>query len=205
MSDSNSVSHCVASGCDRPANRKTLQLCEMHYYRLRRNGSFEKVDRVKPGLLKHAGGYLLAHAPDHPLRRDSSSRVYEHRIIYHAKHGDGPFACNWCGKLVTWDDLHVDHLNDRPDDNQPGNLVASCPPCNQKRGLDKMRTTQRLKSGRRYTAHGKTMCMSEWAAHLGLSRNAIEYRLNAGWRAEDVFSPRKGRSGPLAESRATTL
>lgn len=189
------VSECRVAGCISVANRKGAGLCEKHYMRQRRHGSTDKAVVVKPGLLTHSHGYKLAHAPDHALRR-SSNRVYEHRVVYHAQHGDGPFSCHWCSVVVTWDDMHVDHLNDVKDDNGPDNLVASCATCNQKRGFDKMTATHRLRSDRRYTAHGKTMCLIEWARHLNLSRNAIEYRLDAGWKHEDVFSPRKGRSGP---------
>ncbi|ANI05477.1 hypothetical protein A210_23455 [Pseudomonas putida SJTE-1] len=186
---------CCVPGCLAVANRKGARMCEKHYTRQRRTGTTDQVSRVKSGLLTNAYGYKLAHSPDHPLRRQSN-RVYEHRIVYHAHHGDGPFACHWCSAQVTWDDMHVDHLNDRTDDNRPDNLVASCARCNQKRGLPKMTRTHQLKSDRRYTAHGKTMCLSEWSRHLSISRAAIEYRLKAGWRHEDVFSPRKGRSGP---------
>lgn len=189
------ASDCRVPGCDCVANRKAAGLCEKHYMRQRRHGSTDRAVVVTPGLLKHTHGYLLAHAPEHALRR-SSSRVYEHRIVYHAHHGDGPFACHWCSMTITWDDMHVDHLNDVRGDNHPDNLVASCACCNQKRGFDKMAATHRLKSERRYTAHGLTMCLNEWARHLNLSRNAIEYRLGAGWKIDDVFSPRKGRSGP---------
>ncbi len=195
MPQANQAALCCVPGCFAVANRKGALMCEKHYMRLRRNGTTDKLSRLKPGLLTHDHGYKLAHAPDHPLRR-VSNRVYEHRIIYHAQHGDGPFTCHWCGCSVTWDDMHVDHLNDHTDDNRPDNLVASCARCNQKRGVPKMIRTQQLNSNRRYTAHGMTMCLNEWSRYLNLSRNSIEYRLSAGWRHEDFFSPRKGKSGP---------
>lgn len=193
--------HCRVAGCIAVANRKGAGLCEKHYTRYRRHGSTDKAAVIKPGLLNHSHGYTLAYAPEHPLRRDSSCRVYEHRRVYHAQHGDGPFNCYWCSTVVGWDDLHVDHLNDVKNDNIPSNLVASCASCNQKRGFSKMARTQRLRSNRRYTVHGKTMCLIEWARYLNLSRNALEYRLSAGWKHEDVFSPRKGRSGPPSRAQ----
>ena len=196
QANQNQPAICSVAGCFSMANRKGAGLCEKHYMRQRRHGSTDKAVVVKPGLLTHTHGYKQAYAPEHPLRTANSNRVYEHRVVYHAHHGDGPFACHWCSGVVTWDDMHIDHLNDIKDDNNPDNLVASCPICNQKRGFDKMAMTHRLKSERRYTAHGKTMCLIEWARYLNLSRNAIEYRLHAGWKIDDVFSPRKGRSGP---------
>lgn len=191
----NQPATCRVHGCASVANRKGAQMCEKHYMRNRRNGTTNKLDVVKPGALTHSHGYKLIHAPDHELRR-ASNRVYEHRAVYYAHHGSGPFVCHWCSVVVCWDDMHVDHLNDQKDDNSPTNLVASCAACNQKRGFRKMTKTHQQMSSRRYTAHGKTMCLNEWSRHLGLSRNAIEYRLEAGWKIDDVFSPRKGRSGP---------
>lgn len=185
---------CSVDGCSMAASRVGAAMCEKHYMRLRRTGQTDKVDRVMPGSLLHSGGYLVAHAPDHPLRR-SSNRVYEHRIVYHAAHGDGPFSCHWCGVCVTWGDMHVDHLDAVVTNNSVGNLVASCPTCNQKRGLDEMRATSRAKA-KQYTAHGKTMCMSEWSRTLGISRASIKWRLSNGWNAEDAFTPRRGNSGP---------
>ncbi|WP_218621719.1 hypothetical protein [Citrobacter freundii] len=65
-----------------------------------------------------------------------------------------------------------------------------------------MRKTMRENSDRRYTAHGKTMCLNEWADYLGISRNSIEYRLKAGWDISMVFSPRIGNSGPPSRKLA---
>ncbi|WP_235592081.1 HNH endonuclease [Pseudomonas syringae] len=138
QTDNSQPAHCRVAGCIAVANRKGAGLCEKHYTRQRRHGSTDKAVVVKPGLLNHSHGYTMAYAPEHPLRRDSSCRVYEHRRVYHAQHGDGPFNCNWCSTVVGWDDLHVDHLNDVKDDNTPSNLVASCATCNQKRGFSKM-------------------------------------------------------------------
>ncbi|HEJ0068213.1 TPA: HNH endonuclease [Citrobacter koseri] len=163
--------------------------------RVRRHGSTDKKSTKKEGKLEHSGGYLLVYAPDHPLA-GSSSRVYEHRKVYYDAHGAGPFNCHWCGKVVSWRDLHIDHLDDSKTNNKPSNLVASCPVCNQKRGRARMTKTMRENSHRRYTVHGKSMCLNEWANYLGLSRASLEYRLNAGWDINRVFSPRTGNSGP---------
>ncbi|AUZ65788.1 hypothetical protein C2U53_19230 [Citrobacter sp. CFNIH10] len=169
--------------------------------RVRRHGTTEKLSTRKDGKLEHTGGYLLVYAPDHPLAC-GSPRVYEHRKVYYDKHGAGPFRCHWCAKTVGWDTLHIDHLDDCKTNNEPDNLVPSCPVCNQKRGVDKMRKTMRENSDRRYTAHGKTMCLNEWADYLGISRNSIEYRLKAGWDISKVFSPRICNSGPPSRKLA---
>ncbi len=193
---------CSVDGCDLDANRIGAGLCEKHYMRKRRHGSTDHLDSVKPGPLEHSGGYLLVYAPGHPLCRGSASRIYEHRKVFYDKNGEGPFSCNWCGITVTWDDMHVDHLNAVVDDNRISNLVASCPPCNVKRGVEKMRSTMRKRSNRRYTAHGLTMCLSEWSRHLGISVASIEWRMNNGWPLDKALSPRIGRSGPPSRKRS---
>lgn len=193
--NNNTYSTCSVQGCAKPANRISANLCEMHYMRVRRNGSTDRMPTHINEMLQHSGGYLLVYAPNHPLRA-ASPRVYEHRFVYYNANGAGPFNCYWCNKVVGWDDMHVDHLNSIVIDNCIDNLVASCPVCNQRRGNAKMRKSMRERSHRRYTAHGLTKCISEWATYLGLSRNTLEYRLGAGWSLDKVFSPRIGTSGP---------
>lgn len=191
---------CAVPGCEKPARSRSSGICEMHYYRQRRTGRLDLVPRARPETTAHTGGYLLLLAPGHPLETPGGNgRVYEHRTVYHAEHGEGPFRCHWCGKLVTWGDMHVDHLNDQPDDNRLENLVASCPACNQKRGVPKMRQVKR-KSGRLLTAHGKTMCVSEWARELGVSRAALQYRLENGWSVERALSEPRGKYGPKSQA-----
>ena len=192
---------CIVDGCELSVRSRNSHYCEKHYMRVRRHGTTEKLSTRKDGKLEHTGGYLLVYAPDHPLAC-GSPRVYEHRKVYYDKHGAGPFRCHWCAKTVGWDTLHIDHLDDCKTNNEPDNLVPSCPVCNQKRGVDKMRRTMRENSDRRYTAHGKTMCLNEWADYLGISRNSIEYRLKAGWDISKVFSPRIGNSGPPSRKLA---
>lgn len=199
MSKDAGICNCSVDGCSSPATRVGAGMCEKHYYRMRRNGKIETLNTVKQGNLIHTGGYLLSYAPDHPLRRGSSPRVYEHRIVYYAEHGDGPFNCNWCGCSVTWDDMHVDHLNAVVTDNSPNNLVASCALCNQFRGKEKMKATARSKAAQ-YTAHGKTMCLSQWASYLGISRVSIKWRLDSGWSVDEAFTPRQGKSGPPSKT-----
>ncbi|WP_205737515.1 hypothetical protein [Halomonas campaniensis] len=195
----NDLPLCSVAGCECHANRVGAGLCEKHYMRMRRNGQIEKKNVVIPGNLVHSHGYMLTYSPGHPLQRGRHPRIYEHREVFYKVHGEGPFSCYWCREIVTWDDMHVDHLNDVRDDNSAKNLVASCAFCNQKRGHEKMKQTKRLQSSRRYTAHGKTMCLSEWARTLGISVASIEYRMNAGWAHNDVFSPRKGNTGPKSK------
>lgn len=188
-------STCCVDGCGKFVRSRHAKYCEAHYHRLRRNGSLELKCTVKPGLGEHTGGYLLEYLPGHPLQRSSSSRVYQHRAVFYRHHGSGPFSCHWCGIGVTWETMHVDHLNDNPKDNTPSNLVASCPPCNQQRGAHKVRRTMKER-GRLVTAHGKTMCISDWARHLGLSRATLTARLDKGLLPEAALTPDRDKFGP---------
>lgn len=189
------MSVCGVKDCELRANRVGAGLCEKHYMRLRRNGSVRKKKTNIEGDVEHSGGYLLAYAPDHPLA-EKGRRVYRHRVVYYDSYGEGPFKCHWCGIGVTWSNMHVDHLNDNKKDNRVGNLVASCPVCNQSRGQHKMIAKQRGRPEWQYTAHGKTMCLSEWSRLLGISRASLLWRMKAGWSDADVFSARKGNTGP---------
>lgn len=185
---------CSVEGCQKPANRVGAKMCEMHYGRIRRHGGTETPDRVAPDFLPHSGGYLLAYAPGHPLARGRCPRVYAHRVAFYAKHGDGPFSCNWCAIGVNWDGMHVDHLDDDKTNNNPANLVPSCPTCNQQRGKHKAQAAHRAKTG--ITVSGRTQTLNEWAAEVGLARNAIMMRLAKGWTAEAAVMTPRGRHGP---------
>jgi hypothetical protein len=203
------MSQCQAPGCVKVCRTKGARYCEMHYRRLHRNGALELAPRELPQRTEHSGGYLLLRAPGHPLEtRCGNSRVYEHRAIYYEHYGIGPFCCHWCSISVTWAMMHVDHLDDDPKNNCIDNLVASCPRCNQRRGLPKMRATQAAQ-GRLLTANGKTQCVSEWAREIGLSPQSILYRLERGWLVERAVSEPRGKFGPmrgaLAAKRASSL
>ena len=182
---------CTVAGCELPSRRLSSPYCEKHYMRWYRNGSLDK--KVQPSAFEHSNGYVMIPASGHFLSR-GASHAYEHRIVYHGLHGDGPFSCHWCQQQVTWDDLHIDHLDDNKKNNLGENLVASCPTCNQKRGQYKMKNTWRSKTG--VEAFGMKKTMNEWAVHSGLSRQAIISRIKKGWSFEDAVTKPRGKFGP---------
>lgn len=52
-----------------------------------------------------------------------------------------------------------------------------------------MKEQARNKSNNRMlTANGETMCVAAWAERMGVSRQALRYRLEAGWSPEDAVS-----------------
>lgn len=184
---------CSVDGCGAKATRVGHGMCEKHYIRQYRNGTTDYIGGAIPGNLIHTGGYVLAPAPGHP-RALGGYRAYEHRVVFYDAHGEGPFNCHWCGCIVTWDGMHVDHVDAGRDHNAPDNLVASCPPCNKHRGHEAIRQTMRARYG--LTINGKTMTLNEWSAHAGISRSSIVARIKSGWDIERaVFEPR-GKFGP---------
>ena len=191
--ENNTRKLCCVDKCGRPATRISSQMCEKHYYRKRRNGTTEYIGNAIPGNLEHYHGYVLQAAPGHPVAL-GSHRVYQHRVAYYDAHGEGPFICHWCGVLVTWKDMHVDHVDSNPQNNNLSNLVSSCARCNQERGHDKMRKTILEKHG--ITVHGRTLTLTQWAKELGVARSALQFRIKAGWPIDRVFSHPKGATGP---------
>jgi hypothetical protein len=159
--------------------------------RVYRHGSTEKKRSAK--TLLHSNGYVMVPASGHVLAH-GSSHAYEHRLVYHKHHGDGPFNCHWCGCAVTWGDLHIDHLDDNKTNNAVANLAATCPPCNMKRGQTKARNTWRSKIG--VSALGMSKTMNEWAEYAGISRNSIIARLKRGMSFEDAVTKPRGKFGP---------
>lgn len=198
---------CEVEGCGLPAIRID-RYCEKHYMRVRRHGGTEKRTTLKQGDLIHSGGsYLLTHAPEHPLA-NGRSRVYAHRMAYYAVHGAGPFSCHHCGIRVDWTFMHVDHLDDNPQNNDVSNLAASCPRCNIERGRPKnVRISKQ--NAKKYDYLGISASVSEWAAAFGVTVSAMQYRLKTydvetaigeatpraarpeGWKPKARGTPRK--------------
>jgi hypothetical protein len=88
-------------------------------------------------------GQRMRRVPGHPLAPPSGT-VAECRLVLYAKIGNGPHACHWCDKAVTWmpgatnhpDALVADHLDWDKHNNVPENLVPSCRVCNAHRTRD---------------------------------------------------------------------
>lgn len=182
---------CCIAGCNRLATRISSKMCEAHYMRFRRTGTAN----LKPlkERASHSHGYVLIRMQGHPLQR-GRSMIYEHRYVYYEAHGSGPFQCHWCSKSVTWDDLHIDHLNEIKSDNAIGNLVPSCPTCNQARGRSKILQWHRDRTGIEF--NGERRSLNEWAAMMGISRSSIVSRLRNGWPVDRALTQPRGKFGP---------
>lgn len=186
---------CSAPDCRNSARSASASHCEMHYGRLRRNGTLERI--VPTPVIGHSEGYRRVYARDHPLRAGKVGNYeYEHRVVFYREHGEGPFECHHCKAIVTWDDLHVDHLDDVTDNNDPSNLVASCPLCNQWRGRAKLRRTMKERHSEFITWNGATKTLSEWASDIGISRTSLKSRITSNWPLDRALTEPRGKSGP---------
>lgn len=193
---------CTADGCTAATRSIGALHCESHYQRLRRRGTTERYQ--PPAIIEHTGGYLLEHAPGNTVpsaRR--RSRVYQHRKVFHDAHGDGPFQCHVCDGPVTWAEMHVDHLDDDPQNNALDNLAPACPTCNTWRGKHKMVATQRA-NGVQLTAFGQTHCKAEWSRIVGLPLTTLSRRLKEGWPAEKALCTPSGPTGRKTTAKAAT-
>lgn len=80
-----------------------------------------------------SAGYIKLLDRAHPLA-DSGGQVFEHRkVLYDVTRGQ-PQECAWCGTLLEWNDLVVDHLDENKVNNDVSNLVPACNGCNRARG-----------------------------------------------------------------------
>jgi hypothetical protein len=192
---------CKAPDCQKDTRSPGAKYCEMHYYRLRRSHTTDKVCRRSPFLVQSSCNIHI-YAPQQPLTKTHKGAYeYQHRIVYFNAYGPGPFRCHWCNNPIEWSTLHVDHLNEIVDDNRLENLVASCPLCNQQRGRDKMIATMQQMHATWIDFHGQRKMLTDWAESIGIGRSTLQARLKAGWQLERALAQPRGKSGPR---RATT-
>lgn len=188
---------CSVDGCGLTVRSSGSRLCEMHYMRNRRRGSVRKSVEENPPQpeTRHSHGYVTENLPSHPLWGETSGRIYQHRRVFFDTHGKGPHACNWCGKVLQWAEMDVDHINAVRDDNDITNLVASCPGCNRDRARHKAANASRERAIR-YAMNGETLTAREWADRIGISRRALLGRIRAGWPLERALTEKRGPTGP---------
>lgn len=128
---------CIVAGCTAPPRSGSADLCNKHYFRKYRHGDATANWATDAIRVSKGRRYRSAHLPQHPLA-GLDGRVYVHRAVLFDEIGYGPHLCFWCGTTVTWGgrsrtSLFVDHLDGYGDNNDPTNLVASCPACNTRR------------------------------------------------------------------------
>ena len=124
---------CSIEGCDRKTMYVERDICQMHYFRYMRNGSYFLNNKGHKYRIQNPAGYQKLYEPNHKLC-DSSGYVYEHRLIYFNEVNVEPFKCDLCDDPVNWSNLHIDHIDTDVSNNKKDNLRALCRPCNVFRG-----------------------------------------------------------------------
>lgn len=130
---------CVVDGCDRPA--RTRDCCPRHYRRLHRYGNPTAI--APPRAKVPSSRYEWSYGQAHPIAC-ADGKILTHRKVLFGKIGPGEHPCFWCGLLVIWAArtkpfigvLVVDHVDHDFQNNDPANLVPSCPACNAHRLTD---------------------------------------------------------------------
>ena len=178
---------CKIEGCEVDAMYKVQRVCQKHYFRFMRYGTYELT--AKPAKYRRSNpvGYQALHEPEHPLC-DKSGYVYEHRFVYFNHHKEVS-RCALCGGGISWGDCHIDHIDCDVTNNAIENLRPTCSACNTFRGHDSLS----MGSGF-FTAIGKTLTASAWARLDGVevSCGTIKNRRASGMSDHDcIFAPRK--------------
>ncbi|MFU2131645.1 HNH endonuclease signature motif containing protein [Gallibacterium anatis] len=186
---------CKIDGCDREAVYRADCVCQMHYFRFMRNGTYELLIKRKYRN-QNKKGYQMIHEPDHPLVM-KNGYVYEHRFMVYEKYGNDLPNCEFCGKALTWKNVHIDHINGDVKDNVIDNLRPLCRSCNTMRSSTK-RIKHSCKNTSSITYMGVTMTAAEWARQKGVNvcPMAILARINKGWSvASALFTPSRKKRG----------
>lgn len=178
---------CSRDGCDKPC--KTGGLCSMHYSRFSRYGSFERIRTRKKSYI-HTQGYIVEHMPEHPLA-NSSNEVFQHRRVFYDAYGPGPFRCFGCDAELEWSFMHIDHIDERPSNNDISNLRAACGPCNVRRGKPKVDAYKRDRFSIEY--RGEKYTLRELAEIKGMDREGLRARIKTLGIDEAMSRPLKLR------------
>lgn len=190
---------CIIDGCTRMAKYKNPAVCQTHYHRKYRTGTYDLIERKARYRRSNAAGYQRLHEPLHPLA-NSDGYVYEHRMVFHDQKNSTPSECAMCGCSIEWSTLHIDHINEDVTDNSPDNLRAVCRGCNVMRG----HTAESM--GKWFlTVDGETRSATGWSRHpdCKVSPGTITRRMHSGMSHYDaVFAPKKTHTKKAATKRA---
>lgn len=178
---------CKVDGCNREATYKEQQVCQMHYFRYMRNGTYGLVRKRNYRYINPAG-YHAIYEPDHPLAQ-AGGYVYEHRFVLFNDKGYSINKCEMCGAEWSWDDIynsHVDHIDEDRSNNKLSNLRPLCNSCNTRRTKINYSDYDGKSS---ITFNGETKTATEWSreSFVNVSHATIRRRLSQGWSVEDAL------------------
>lgn len=171
---------CKVGGCNKDVRYKEQQVCQMHYFRMMRTGSYEKKQRKY--RIQNPAGYQKLYEPTH-LLANSDGYVYEHRFIYFNEISIEVDKCKLCKDKITWKNCHIDHIDEDVSNNKRENLRALCRPCNTFRGYNEDSVGTLIECG------GKKLTIAAWARQGGVkvAGNTIRTRLKKGMNTEEAI------------------
>ena len=178
---------CKVEGCARESMYKAQDVCQKHYFRFMRKGSYDLEVKSRKRRISNPAGYQKIYEPTHPLA-NSDGYVYEHRMVYFEEVSKTVASCDMCGSDITWGNCHIDHKDNDVENNNADNLRAVCRPCNVFRAH-----TPKSMGKMFLTANGKTLTPTAWARMPGVnvSSQTIRRRKQLGMSDHDsIFSDR---------------
>lgn len=177
---------CKIENCESGVMYKKDGVCQKHYFRKMRYGTYELTSKRKYRI-QNPAGYQKIYEPNHVLS-NKDGYVYEHRFIYHKK-DDTPRKCVKCGTSINWKTLHIDHIDEDVTNNNIGNLRPLCRNCNTCRN----RTVENL-TKTFVDCRGLRLSVQQWARRndVKVASATIKKRLLKGQTAEEaIFGERK--------------
>ena len=184
---------CKVDGCDRDASYQAAQVCQKHYFRFMRNGTYD-LKKQRKYRTQNPAGYQKLYEPDHPLA-EKGGDVYEHRFIVYNHYGETLPDCEICGKPTNWETCHIDHIDCDVTNNNISNLRPLCNACNTRRDYPDFHS---IKGRLAVTFDGITQTPTEWArdSRINVCGGQIKRRIDAGMSVEDaLFSAKKTHNG----------
>lgn len=177
---------CKIDGCCNESVYKKDNVCQKHYFRKMRYGTYE-LTNVRKYRIQNPAGYQKLYEPLHSLS-DKNGYVYEHRKVYFDS-GKQFNNCTICNTEINWKTLHIDHIDKDVTNNNINNLRPTCRNCNTFRDLK-----TDLLSSEKIECRGLSLTLAQWARRddVEVSANTIKSRILKGLSNEDaIFLKRK--------------
>lgn len=196
---------CKIDGCNREAMYKADCVCQMHYFRFMRNGTYDLLPKPIRKYRRHNGkGYQLIFEPRHQLAM-SDGYVYEHRFVIYSIYQNNLPNCKLCGCKLTWSSCHIDHIDNDITNNTPENLRPICRACNVMRSHTLI-PKYTHKGHSKITFNGLTMTAAEWSRQDGVTvaGNTILRRIRDGWSIERALFETSSTHPNAAVKHTTT-